>query len=162
MNSFLESIFDNAENRFLKPEELKLLNQYVGSLPDRLQVYRMLRDREIDIMQWVADQLQAAMPQEKTELLERSIKNAVLMLRYCAMGMLMNDDRIVCDRYVAWFSEMSHIYNTEAIDATLYHYLNLKLTQTLDSKAMSLLKPMLLLAQAQQPETALLSGSLLG
>jgi hypothetical protein len=160
MNSFLESVFNDAENRYLKPEELRLLSQYVNSLPDRLQVYRTLRDREIEIMQWVADQLEAAMPQEKAELLERSIKNMVLMLRYCAMGMLMNDDRIVRDRYVAWFGEMSSVYGTEAIDATLHQYLNQRLTQILSSKEMNLLKPLLLLAQGREPQTAALSGNL--
>lgn len=150
MSSFLESVFSDAEDRYLKPEELKLLSQYIDSLPERLRLYRTLRDREIEIMQWVADQLEGAMPQEEPERLERSLKNAILMLRYCAMGMLMNDDEIVRDRYVAWFSEMRQIYATEAIDATLYQYLNYRLTQVLGTSSMLLLKPLLLLAQAQK------------
>lgn len=158
MTSFLECVFHDAENRYLKPEELKSLNQYVISLPERLQLYRTLRDREIDIMQWVADQLEVALPQEKPELLERSVKSAILMLRYCAMAMLMNDERIVRDRYVAWFGEMSQIYGIKAIDATLHQYLNQRLSQVLGSKAMTLLNPMLMVAQGRELQPASLNG----
>ncbi|WP_088891902.1 hypothetical protein [Leptolyngbya ohadii] len=158
MTSFLDSVFHDAENRYLKPEELKNLSQYVSSLPERLQIYRTLRDREIDILQWAADQLQAAMPQENPELLERSVKGAILMLRYCAMAMLMNDDRIVRERYVGWFSELSEVYGMKAIDATLYQYLNQRLNQILGSRAMTLLEPILSLAQGRELETASLNG----
>lgn len=153
MNSSLESVFGDAENRYLKPEELRLLSQYVGSLPERLHLYRTLRDRELEIMQWVADQLQLALPQEKPEQLERSLKSAILMLRYCAMGMLMNDDRIVRDRYVSWFSDLSRAYGLEAIDAILHDLLNQRLNQLLGSKAMTLLGPLLLLAEGGAPVT---------
>jgi hypothetical protein len=155
MHPQIDSIFDDAENRYLKPEELKLVSQYVESLPERLEVYRRLRDQEVEIMQWAADQLQAAMPQEKPEMLERSIKNALLMLRYCAMGMLLNDDSLVKERYVAWIHDMNQVYNTSAIDSALSQYLNQRLNQVLGAKAMSLLRPMIALAQGElaQPES---------
>lgn len=64
----LEAIFDDAESRYLKPNELQLLSQYVDSLPVRLSAYRTLRDRELEVMQLVADQLQAQLPNEKLRI----------------------------------------------------------------------------------------------
>ncbi|NJO43263.1 MAG: hypothetical protein HC769_27975 [Cyanobacteria bacterium CRU_2_1] len=147
MHPQITEIFNDAENRYLKPEELRFVTQYVSSLPERLDAYRNLRDRELEIMQWVADQLQAQMPQEKVETLERCIKNALLMLRYCAMGMLLNDEAFVKDRFLSWVSQTVKVYNTEAIDAALYHLLNQRLNQTLGSKSMSLLQPILSMVQ---------------
>ena len=158
MHPQIDSIFDDAESRYLKPEELKIVSQYVESLPARLEVYRRLRDQEIEIMQWAADQLQTAMPQEKPEILERSIKNALLMLRYCAMSMLLNDGNLIQERYVAWIAEVNQVYKTDAIDKTLNQYLNQRLNQVLGAKGMSLLKPMLALAQGELAQTESMNG----
>ncbi|MBL1174038.1 hypothetical protein [Pantanalinema sp. GBBB05] len=147
MHPQIEALFDEAENRYLKPEELNLISQYVTSLPARLEAYRTLRDQELAIMQQVADQLQATMPQEKVEQLERCIKNAMLMLRYCAMGMLLHDPSFVKDRLVGWVSNSMTAFNTQEIDATLYRLLNQQLTVSLDPKHLSLLQPQLNLAQ---------------
>jgi hypothetical protein len=147
MHPQIEALFDEAENRYLKPEELTQISQYVDSLPARLDAYRALRDRELEIMQQVADQLQMAMPQEAIENLERSIKNALLVLRYCAMGMLLNNDSFVKERLLSWLSSTVGVFNTRTIDLALYRLLNQQLAQSLSSIHMSLLVPQLKLAQ---------------
>jgi hypothetical protein len=147
MHPQIEGIFDDAETRYLKPEELRLVTQYVESLPERLDVYRNLRDQELKIMQWVADQLQGQMPQEDPALLEHSIKQALLMLRYCSMGMLLQDEALVKERFLKWVSQSIKVYNTEKINPPLYHLLNQRLAAVLGSKQMSLLGPMLVMAQ---------------
>jgi hypothetical protein len=156
MHPQLETIFDEAENRYLKPEELNLLGEYVDSLPERLEAYRSLRDRELKIMQSVADQLQLELPQENVEMLERSIKNALLMLRYCAMGMLLNDEAFVQERLLGWLSQTVQVYDTRSVDAVLYRLLNQRLKQALNPRHLALLGAMLLLAQntLQQPASA--------
>ena len=120
MHPQIETIFDEAEHRYLKPEELGVINQYVNSLPERLDTYRMLRDRELEIMQQVADQLEAALPNETVENLERSLKNALLLLRYSAMGMLLNDEAFVQSRLLSWLMTTISIHNTQAIDTALF------------------------------------------
>ncbi len=143
----IAALFDEAESRYLKPEELSILGQYVQSLPARVTTYRTLRDRELEVMQQVADQLQAEMPQEKIEHLERAIKNALLTLRYCAMGMLLNDENFAKDRLSNWIGGAVHLYNSQSINTTLYSLLNQRLSQVLDVQSMTLLTPYLLLAQ---------------
>jgi hypothetical protein len=147
MHPQIETIFDEAENRYLSADELSCLGQYVESLPERLEAYRKMRDNEIEIMQQVADQLQTEIPQAKVEILERSIKNALLVLRFCSMGMLLNDEGFVKDRLLNWLSQTIKVYNTEAIDTVLYRLLNQKLQQHFTAQQMSLLSPMLNMAQ---------------
>lgn len=147
MHPQLESIFDDAENRYLKPEELKFITQYVESLPERLETYRNLRDQEVEIMQWVADQLQTQMPQESVENLERSLKNALLMLRYCSMGMLLDDEVFVQDRLLSWIGQTIKVYDTGKIDIALFRLMNQRLNQVLGAKQTSFLSPILAMAQ---------------
>lgn len=149
MHPQLESVFDEAEKRYLKPEELTVLNQYVGSLPNRLELYRQLRDREIDVMQTVADNLSASMPNASQANLERSIKNALLVLRYCAMGMLLEDQSFVQDKVSGWLKDSMQAYNTTEIDTQLYQLLDQQLAQVFDAQQMGLLRPMLELAQSK-------------
>jgi hypothetical protein len=147
MHPQIESVFDEAERRYLKSEELGVIGQYVDSLPERLALYRQLRDSEIDLMQRVADQLQTEVGNQPEVLMERSIKSAILVLRYSALGMLLNDETLVKDRLISWLKDTAAAYTSETVDATLYRLLNQKLNQTLSSQQMQLLKPMLALAQ---------------
>lgn len=148
MHPPIQAIFDDAENRYLKSEELTVLNQYVQSLPNRLEMYRLVRDQEIEWVQQVANQLQAEMPQEPVENLERSLRNALLVLRCCAMGMLLNDESFVEKRLFSWFSATSSVYNTRSIDAALYRLLEQTLSQALAPNQLDLLSPLLNQAQA--------------
>ena len=147
MHPQIAAIFEEAESRYLKAEELKTLSQYVDSLPERLEAYRQLQEKELDVMQVVADRLQDGFPQEDTQTLERSIKNALLMLRYCALAMLLDNEIFVKERLLSWLRSTQQTYNTQTIDATLHKLLNLQLSQALSSQQMSLLKPLLNLAQ---------------
>jgi hypothetical protein len=147
MYSQIATVFDEAENRYLKPEELKLISQYIASMPERLDTYRHLRDRELEIMQAVSDQLQAELPQETEENLERCLKHALLMLRYCAFSLLVNDETVVERRFLDWVAPLAKAYDTKAIDTKLYRLLNQQLTKTLSAKQMGYLSPSLALAQ---------------
>lgn len=141
------TLFDEVDSRYLKPEELSLLGQYVESLPARLEAYRTLRDREIDIMQQVADQLQTERPDANVADLERSIKNGLLLLRCCAMAMLLNDDTFVQNRLINWLSSTLAAYDTQQIDLALHRLLNQRLSQALIPKQINLLGPHIKKAQ---------------
>lgn len=149
MNTDLEALFAEAENRYLKPEELKGLTQYVESLPQRLETYCQIREKEVEIMQAVADQLPRHFPDPSTEDMERSIKNAMLMLRYCAMAMLINNDTLVKERFVDWLSQSIAMYDTQDLDKVLYKLLNQQLMKTLKPDQIKLIKSPLILAQTQ-------------
>lgn len=147
MHSQIETLFDEAESRYLKPEELQVLSQYVDSLPARLMTYRNLRDRELEIMQQVADQLQAELPEATIENLERAIKNALLTLRYCAMGLLLNDETFVKERLMSWLGGTMSLYNSGTINTVLYRLMHQQLSTVLGPQPMSLLTPHLIMAQ---------------
>lgn len=154
MHPSLESIFDEAENRYLKPDELGQISQYVESLPERLECYRKLRDNELEVMQLVANELLAELSQENVDALERCIKNSLLTLRYCAMGMLINDEGLLRERLLGWLSELNKVYATTHIDTVLFRLMDQHLGRILTPKQMSLLEPMLNLVQQELLNTS--------
>ena len=86
MKTTLEALFNEPERHYLSAIELDQLSQYINTLPERIELYRQLRDQEVAIMQPVADALEKQLPQASTETMEQGIKQAVLVLRYCAHG----------------------------------------------------------------------------
>ncbi|MDJ1183463.1 hypothetical protein [Roseofilum casamattae] len=149
MHPELETLLAEAENRYLKTEELKVLTQYVESLPQRMETYRCLRDNEVEILQAVADRVPGILPDVPVEQIERSLKNMMLMLRYCSMSMLINDDSLVKERFIDWISETMRMYDSAELDKVLYKLLNQQLMKSLSSDQIKLIKRPLILAQTQ-------------
>lgn len=147
----IAGIFDEAENRYLQPEELRHIGQYVSSLPARMSAYRAVRDQEVAVMQQVANQLEMELPDVATATLERSIKNAMLSLRYCALAMLLNDENVVQKRLLNWLSESIQLHDTAAIDTVLFQRLKQQLRLALNAQQMATFEPFLNLVEAIIP-----------
>jgi Phycobilisome protein len=148
MQTIIEEIFDEPDRRYLSGSEVAAVSQYVKSLPERLMAYRSLRDRETQLMQAVANQLEAEMPTTVTDVLEQSIRNGILVLRHCAMAMLMNDEQYLSDRLLDWLSASSQIHQTEASDAATYRLMQAHLSKVLNPNQVKLFRPFLALAQS--------------
>jgi hypothetical protein len=148
MNPTLNALFDEPEKRYLQADELNMLSQYVGSLPERITVYRQLRSDELTVMQQVADSLQRQFPQESEDRLKRSLQNGMLALRYAAMAMLMDDPEFVTKRLQSWLPEMVEAYGTRAIDESLHVLLAQQLSSQFSAQQVSLLMPGLNAAKA--------------
>lgn len=142
MNTNLETIFNEAEKRYLTSDELGAVGQYVDSLPERLGLYRLLRDQEVTLIQAVADQLEQDHRGVSVPLLEQCIKSGVLALRSCALTMLMMDDNHIHER-MTWLKQSQQTYQSQEIDASFYRLLDKQLNASLNPQQMVLLQPSL-------------------
>jgi hypothetical protein len=147
----MEGIFDEAENRYLKPEELRDIKQYVASLPARMTTYRTIRDQEVTLVQTVVDELQIDLPDVEMVALERSVKNAMLGLRYCAIAMLTNNERLIQTQFLPWLRESVQLHETSVIDVALFQRLKHHLRLALNPQQMALFEPFLTLVEAVIP-----------
>lgn len=143
MNSKLEALFEQPEKRYLNAADLSILSQYVSSIPERLKVYRLLRDQEVVLLQPVADLLQQQQPDLSATVLERSLRNGLLVLRYAALAMLMDDPAYVSARLQSWLPEMIQSYDSQAVDLALCELLSQRLAQLLLLPQFNLLRPSL-------------------
>ncbi|MDJ0704248.1 MAG: hypothetical protein QNJ46_13265 [Leptolyngbyaceae cyanobacterium MO_188.B28] len=147
MMTTLEALFNEPERHYLRPQELERLGEYINTLPERLELYRQLRDQEIALMQPVADALEKQLPQESMETVKQGIKQSVLVLRYCAMAMLLDDPTLVELRLRGWLPLMIKIHHTQAVDRVLYSLLNNRLTEVFTDQQIRLISPPLQMVQ---------------
>jgi len=143
----IKDLINQAQDRYLNSEDLGAFESYVQSIPKRLALYKLLRDREIRIMQTVADQLEAELPKADITILETGVKNLLLVMRYCAMGMLLNDETFLKQRLLDWLEQVSSVYDLKSVNEALYKILNQVLRQELSSEQLSLLQPLITTAQ---------------
>lgn len=147
MTPVIESLFDEADSRYLKPPALKEVTTYVASLTERVSAYRLMRDRELKIMQTVADHLTASLPDESIARVEQTLKMAILILRHSSMAMLMEDANYLEERFLPYLRETREIHATESVDALLYPALRNQLNQLFNDRQLALLTPYLDQAQ---------------
>jgi hypothetical protein len=143
----IQELINQAQDRYLASDELGLMESYVSSLPDRLKLYKLIRDREIDILQSVADQVQSEIPSITVEDLEVGIKNLILVLRYSSMAMLLNDENFLKERLLNWLEGIMAMRDMHRLNDTLYKLLNQVLRQQFSPNQLALLQPLITAAQ---------------
>jgi Phycobilisome protein len=147
MNSTIQSLLYDADERYLKASDIVAFKGYTSSLAQRLETYEILRDKEIVIFQPIANQLLTSFPDQQQDL-ERSLKNWLAVLRYCAMAMLLNSPEFLERRLLEWLTDIVRVHQVQAIDTALYKALQKQLPQLLADKQYSLLQPFLAQAAA--------------
>jgi Phycobilisome protein len=149
MKPIIETLFHEAENRYLKPDATAEVTQYMTSLKERTGLYRTLRDQEITWMQPIADELENNFPAEQVSRLENSLRHAMLSLRHCAMAMLTDDPTYLDVRFLGWFKESLEIHATLELDSYLHTAMRRQLSMSLNAQQLRLLTPFLDQVQAQ-------------
>ncbi len=136
----LDSLVNSSGQSYLEPSELTTLSQYVSSIPERLAVYRILRDQEIAIMQPIANALQqhAQAPAAK---LEQSLRHGLMVMRHIAMAMLLDDSQFLEQRLKGWLPDIVNSHDTQALDRQLFQLLDQQLGRVLTPAQLHLLKP---------------------
>ena len=148
MHPEIEALLEQAENRFLKTEELIAFKRHAASLAQRLKIYEFLREKETSIFQPIANKLQETFPNEQQENLERSLKHWLLVLRYCGMAMLLNDRNFLEQRLQDWLSGIVSAHQTETIEAAVCNLLQSRIKEMLSEQARAILQPFLDQAQS--------------
>lgn len=143
MHPELEALLVEAETRYLKAEEMAEFKRYVVTIGPRLKAYELLRDKEVSIFQFVARELQDSLPNITDPILERTMKHWLLILRHCAMAMLIDDQHFLSERLLGWLSGFIEAYHSYSIEITTYDLLISQLKETLSESAFALLEPFL-------------------
>lgn len=153
MHPKIETLIEEAETRYLKPEEIEAFKQYAITIAQSLKTYEFLREQEVKIFQPIADQLVTAFPKVPQETLERSLKHWVLVLRYSAMAMLINDAQYLETNLLDWLKGIVQTHQSMEIDRKLYELLVHQLKTLMAPPALGLLQPFL-----NQAKTILIEG----
>jgi hypothetical protein len=143
----IQELINQAQDRYLASDELGLMESYISSLPDRLKLYKLIRDREITILQAVADSVPSELPSITDEDLETGVRNLILVMRYSSMAMLLNDENFLKERLLNWLEGIMSMRDMRRLNETLYKLLNQELRQQLSPTQLTLIQPLITAAQ---------------
>ena len=144
----IAALVDRAEEHYLDSKDIETLRHHTASLTQRLNTYETIREQEIDIFQPVADRLLAAFPTQEQASLEKVLQHWLLILRYCAMAMLSNNQDFLRQQLQDWFQGLVKAHDLQPIEAKLYQLLQARLKELLSEQGVELLEPFLAQAEA--------------
>lgn len=147
MSSDVNSLLTQAENRYLKPEELQEFKRNTSTLAQRLKIYEFLRDREAVIFEPIAEQLQTAFPEAQQPIVEKSLQQWILIMRHCAMAMLLDDNDHLQNNLLDWLRGFVTTRKSQAIETKIHQLLLARLQEMLSPKALIYLQPNLDIAK---------------
>ena len=142
MQSDLKNILYQAEADYLNSRDVLLFKSHAVGLTKRLEVYKLLRDREVAIFQPIADKISSKFSQDP-QLIEKALKHWISIMRYCAMAMLLNNPEYLQKSILEWLSQMVQAHQMQSIENTIYELLFSDLKKTLPSDRFALLEPFL-------------------
>jgi hypothetical protein len=143
----LQALIHEAEFQYLQKKDLDQLSSHVSSLQEKLATYQILREQEIEIFQAVADKLLDLFPQKNPQQIETVIRHWLLVTRYCAMAMLLNNPEFLERRLLEWLTDIVNAHELQALENSLYSILEAKLSKNLTEKQVAYLQPFLVQAK---------------
>lgn len=161
MQKDFETLFYEAEDHYLSSSDLIALKNSANTLKKRLEIYRYLRDQEQPIFQSIADNLVATFPNENNQRLEKGLKHWMLVMRYAAMAMLLNNPDYFRHRILEWLTDIVQAQDMITIETYIFDNLKQGLEEMLSSEQIQLLSPFLEQAKMTLLETKSQSETLM-
>jgi Phycobilisome protein len=149
MNQEFQALINAAEDHYLPSQELYQLKQQVDTLGQRLEAYELLHDREVEVFQAVADQLQSAFPNLDEVRLNRALEDGLAMLRYAAMAMLQQNPEYLQRRWLEDLGDRVQAYELVAVEQEMLQLIQTHLSKRIAVVPMSLIQPYLDQVQRQ-------------
>ncbi|MEO0375923.1 MAG: phycobilisome protein [Cyanobacteria bacterium P01_A01_bin.17] len=148
MHSDFQRFLQDAEDHYLTNAEITDFKQHVSALEQRLQTYELLRDKEQEIWQPIADQLEATCPNDNAHRQEKALQHWISALRYGAMAMLSNNPEFLRHRLLEWLTDAVQAHQLADLEYQLSQLLEARLKEVLSAHQWTLIQPYL--TQTQQ------------
>ncbi|MDJ1183466.1 hypothetical protein [Roseofilum casamattae] len=117
MLTALEGLCRDTDGRYATDEELQFLLDYTESFQLRLSTYHKIHSSEVLIMQQVRDRLRSRDPVNQVwgsgKYQQKCQDDTMLILRNCALAMLLDDYHRLRDRLLLWLQTMMAALNKQ-------------------------------------------------
>jgi hypothetical protein len=149
MNTQLDTMFSEAEGRYLESSEEARLVAYAASVPSRLEAMRAVQAAETRIIDETLEEVWARHPAFESRhamAREKARRDMTLVLRYAAMAMLRDDEEMFKERLLYWLVTILNANNMGAVIDTAYRALARRAETHLATQHMEWMAPYLRLA----------------
>ena len=146
MNSRFESMFADAEGRYLAADEIQRMTSYTETLGARLAAMKAVEAAEDKIVEEVIDEVwkkHADFERRHVEARAKAKRDITLALRYCALAMVRDDDTFLTDKLLYWMRTILQAFHFGPVIDTTYKALLLRSQAHLDARHFRLMEPYL-------------------
>lgn len=141
----------DTDGRYATDAELQFLENYLESVPVRLNAYEKLRDATDELLDQVANRIQREDYQilrnesrDMTSVWRRDVK---ITLRHAAAAMLMNDLERFKDCFLLWQRTITQAFKTDHIAKATYADMQKVLDKFLAPEELAYILPLLQLSE---------------
>lgn len=141
LNHTLEQRILDADGRYLSPEELRSLEQYVNSYAMRLETYQKLSQNSDAIVLSALKKFARVHP----EIIQQSGKRCQYdmgeVLRYIALSILRDDEFLFLEKVMFWLDTVLRAHRKQAACSKAYQYLQEAIEESLSPSNCDLIRP---------------------
>ncbi len=139
----LQELIYQAECDYLQTEDIENLKTEVSTLKQRINVYKTLRDNEVEIFQKIANQLLDKLPKEKLNEIQSCLLQWLSITRYCSMAMILNNPEFLERRLLEWLTDIVEVHQTQSTSQMLHSLLMSRLGEFLSESDITYIEPFL-------------------
>lgn len=146
MNREIRGMLSDAEGRYLEPTEQSMLKEFADSLDARLESMRAVQAVETEVVETVVETVMEDHPEASAkhdELEDKMRRDVTLVLRYCTMAMVREDESFLEEKLLHWFRTIIEAYEMGEYADTGYSTLVDACEQHLDDEHFRRLRPYL-------------------
>ncbi len=151
MNSLVMDLIQSTEGRYLRPDELQRLREYVEGIPKRVRIYQVLQSKEDEMVERVMEKFQAMAPNlsRRHGILawERCRRDLKMVWRYCCMALLLNDEDYLRDKLLYWLETILKAFKMRDECQLAYKLMLDLLSAVFSPEESEMMRPYLLLAK---------------
>jgi hypothetical protein len=147
LNTELRSLVIDAEDSYLQSSEIQRMKRQLSGLRQRLEVYEVLREFELEVFQAVADDLQSAYAGLDNQQTNRLLEDGIAILRYGAMAMLQDNPDYFQRQVLDCLPERANAYEIEAATLEMLRLILLHLNKRIPGTQVEVFQPYLEQAQ---------------
>lgn len=124
MITLLENLIEQSDGSYIQSQDLDVVEKIIHTWGDRRRAYQNIQAREGDIVEKTLARFR-----EENEILVRSAPDTILkkckndltlVLRNCAMAMLLQDEELLKDRFLIWMQNIMRALRNQKYNVHIY------------------------------------------
>ena len=143
----LERLCTNTDGRYATDAELSFFQDYLRTARLRFSLYQKIQKLESKLVQKTLAQLKLTNPnllmQGNVDMTAKCQRDTVLMLRYTAASLLIDDPDIFRDGVLIWLQTIMKSFKTENSYRETYRIIQIVIRQSLTPEEAKLFSPLL-------------------
>lgn len=141
LNSTWDDLINQSDGRFLTNTEVKVMQQYLHTLPTRLKIYELLRDKSEALIKQALKKFMLVHPEVMNKHSKRCIYDMTNTVCIMSLSILKDDERFFQEMLMLWLANILTAYQQNVACYKAYSYLQELFQQNLPGAASQLTQP---------------------